>query len=44
MGSITQNSIFKKEEEDKENSPPPPTKPVIERPTEPPVLMRSRGF
>ena len=45
MGSMAENPILIDEEQDKENSPPPhPTTPVSEKPTQPPVLMRSRPF
>ena len=46
MGSIAENSILIDEEQDKENSLPSPdrTTPVAERPTQHPVLMRSRPF
>ena len=39
-----ENPILVDEEEDKENSPPTTTTPVSERPTRPPVLLRSCSF
>ena len=42
-GSV-ENLIVLDEEEDKENAPPPPTTPESVRPTEPPMLQRSRAF
>ena len=44
MGGSAENTILLDEEEDKENSPPTTTTPVSERPTRPPVLLRSRLF
>ena len=45
MGSMAENSILVDEKQDKENSPPPhPITPVSKRPSQPPVMMRSRPF
>ena len=42
---MAENPILIDKEQDKENSPPPhPATPVSERPTQPPVLMRSHPF
>ena len=46
MSSLSENPILIDEEQDKEKSPPPthPKTLVSERPTQPPVLMRSQLF
>ena len=44
MGGSAENLILLDEEEDKKNSPPATTTPVSERPTRPPVLLRSLPF
>ena len=44
MRGSAENPILLDEEEDKENSPPTITTSVSERPTRPPVLLRSRPF
>ena len=44
MGSMAQNSILIDEEQYKENFPPLQSTPVSERPTQPPVLLRSHLF
>ena len=46
MERSVENPIVLDEEEDKENSAPPPvpSTPVSERPTEPPILLRSLAF
>ena len=43
---MAENAIPINKEQDKKNSPSPPlpTTPVSQRPTQPPVLMRSRQF
>ena len=43
MEGSVENPIVLDEDEDKENAPPPET-PVFERPTEPPILLRSLAF
>ena len=44
-GFNRENPLLIDEDQDMENSPPPhPTTPVSERPTQPPVWMRSRPF
>ena len=43
-GSMAEDPILINEEQDRKNSAPHPTTPVSERPTRPPVLMRSRSF
>ena len=43
MEGSVENPIVLDEEEDKENAPP-PTTPASERPTEPPILLRSLAF
>ena len=44
MGSMAENPILIDDEEHKENALPLPTTPVSQRPTQPPVLMRSCPF
>ena len=44
MEESVENPIVLDEKEDKENSAPTTTTPAFERPTEPPRLLRSRGF
>ena len=43
IGGSAEDPILHDEEEEKENFPP-PTTPVLERPTQPPALLRSRLF
>ena len=44
MGGSVENPIVLDEEEDKVNSHPASSTPESARPTEPPILLRSRGF